>query len=132
MNRPDSGESPVVDCCWGCDEYPPLIIPEQVLCIVCFYVLFVSIVLFCVLFVCTVLLPPGVNPIAVKYIVSYHIIMFLISNFRSLLNDAFFLLGNSLTSEFCDDVSEHCQFRLHMCCILLAYTAYEDGTDRVF
>jgi hypothetical protein len=33
-------------------------------------------VLFHVLFVCKyVLLPPGVNPIAVKYIVSYHIKM---------------------------------------------------------
>jgi len=25
---------------------------------------------------CTVLLPPGVNPIAVKYIISYHIISY--------------------------------------------------------
>jgi hypothetical protein len=31
-------------------------------------------VLFCVLFVCKcVLLPPGVNPVAVKYIISYQI-----------------------------------------------------------
>ena len=39
---------------------------------VLFYVLFVSTVLFCTLFVCKrLLLPPDVNPIAVKYIIKY-------------------------------------------------------------
>ena len=53
-----------MDCCCGCDEYPPFIIPEPV-------------------------------------------IMFLISNFRRVPNVAFFLLGDSPSSKFCDDVSEH-------------------------
>ena len=36
--------------------------------------------LYCLcLYMCTVLLPPGANPIAVKYIVSYHIIYHIIS-----------------------------------------------------
>jgi len=68
-----------------------------------FYILFcVDNVLFYVFFVCVVLcivcvyvlLPPGVNPIAVKYIISYHIISYHIINnlviyldaSRSLLN----------------------------------------------
>jgi hypothetical protein len=58
--------------------------------------------------------------------------MFFISSFRLVLNVAFFLVGDSPASEFCDDVSEHCQFHLHRWCILLAYTAHEDGSDRVF
>jgi hypothetical protein len=58
-----------------------LIVMYVIFCVFCF------IVLFCVLFVCkcvlycTVLLPPGVNPIAAnKYIISYHITYHIISN----------------------------------------------------
>jgi len=39
---------------------------------------------------------------------------FLISDFRHVMNIVFFLLGDSPTSEFCVDVSEHYLFHLHL------------------
>jgi len=48
------------------------LVNSVVLCIVC-----VDCVVLCIvcLLMCTVLLPAGVNPIAVKYIISYHLVM---------------------------------------------------------
>ena len=63
--------------------------------------------------------------------------IFLISNFFLALNVVFCLLGESSAAELCADFSEH-----SVCSIVIggvsgvnrknAYTAYEDGTDRVF
>jgi len=60
---------------------------------VLFYVLFV---LFYVLFVCKcVLLPPGVNPIAVKYIISsYHII-----SYHNTLTNAYLDIGYQIKTK---------------------------------
>jgi hypothetical protein len=50
---------------------------------------------------------------------------FLISNFRRVLNIAFFLLGNSPASEFYMPTFRNTLFHIHSS----YYTAYEDGTD---
>jgi len=44
----------------------------------------------------------------------------------------FFLLSDSPTSEFCMPTFRNILSHLHRRCNLPAYTAYEDGTDRVF
>jgi hypothetical protein len=63
---------------------------------------------------------------------------FLISNFRRVVKVVSFLLHDSSASEFYMPTFRNTLFHLHRSCeqevpvILLVYTTYEDGTDRVF
>jgi hypothetical protein len=55
--------------------------------------------------------------------------LFLISNFRRVLNVVWFLLGNSLVSEFYMPTFQNTPFHLHRWLGTYLPT-YEDGTDR--
>jgi len=62
--------------------------------------------------------------------------VFLISNFRRVLNVVFFLVGNFPASEFCMPTFRNTLFHLYkqvgIETTFLHLPAYEDGTDRVF
>ena len=64
--------------------------------------------------------------------------LFLISNFRCVVNVVFLLLDDSLASQFYMPTFRSTLFHLHISCeqevpfILLGHKTYEDGTDRAF
>ena len=58
--------------------------------------------------------------------------MFLISNFRRVMNVVCFLLGNSLVSEFYMPTFWNAVSHLHRQVGTSYLPAYEDGTDRAF
>ena len=124
--------------------------------LLCCTVICVALLLFVlsyVLIVCTVPLPPGVNPIAVDKYIKYvernylclmflgtlHVCSrFLISNFRCVVNVVFFLLDDSSASEFYIPTFRNTLFHLHRSCeqevpvIFFGHKTYEDGTDKAF